>query len=425
MSDKIELKKTTVEKLQSDKNGQVIYWDKKLTGFGLRVSPGGSKTYFLQGRLNGRVKKVTIGRHGVITAETARKEAKRMQSMMELGQDPTPPKPEKSTGRTFGDLLEGYIDLLNQQGKGSARSVETALHKNVKTALPKLWKKPAKDITLDDCMLIIGKLKDKGLLRQADKVRSYIRTAFSEAINARGDVNMPASMRRLNIVYNPARDLRKVKGASKAKDRALSLAEFRAYWKRIKKLPEPKKSIAMIHVLTGGQRQQQLARATMADIDRDSATLTLWDGKGRRSEPRRHVVPLLPDVIEAIERIGGGGEYAVSCNGGQAPISIDYINSITKAICTAMQEAGELEGAPFTAGAIRATIETRLIAKPYRVSSDVLGYLLSHGMGGVQQRHYQHHHFDEEKREALEMLQRMVEGKSEPVAEVIEMRARA
>lgn len=425
MSKKIELKRSTVEKLQPEKNGQAIYWDSKLTGLGLRVSQGGSKTYFFQGRLQGRVKKITIGRHGRITDVLARKEAKRIQSMMELGQDPTRPKLGKITGSTFGDLLSGYIDLLQMQRKSSARSVETAIHKNVEKSWPRLWKKTAKEITLDDCMAIIGKVKDEGSLRQADKVRSYIRTAFSEAINARGDVNMPASMRKLNIVYNPARDLRKVKGASNAKTRALSLAEFRAYWTHAQELPEPKRSLALLHVLTGGQRQQQLARVTLADIDKDAPSITIYDNKGRRSKPRQHVVPLLPETLRAIHQIGGGGKYVFSCDGGKSPIHISYLNDLAKAICQKMQDAGELEGTPFTAGTIRATIETRLLAAPYRVSSDVLGHLLSHGMGGVQQRHYQHHDFFDEKREALEMLQRMVEGKPEPVAEVIQLRARA
>jgi len=53
------------------------------------------------------------------------------------------------------------------------------------------------------------------------------------------------------------------------------------------------------------------------------------------------------------------------------------------------------------------------------VSSDVLGQLLSHGLGGVQARHYQHHNFNDEKLEALQMLYRMVEGQPEPSAQVI------
>ena len=74
-----------------------------------------------------------------------------------------------------------------------------------------------------------------------------------------------------------------------------------------------------------------------------------------------------------------------------------------------MEKADELEKEPFTAGTIRATIESRLIAKPYRISSDVLGQLLSHGLGGIQQRHYQHHDFFDEKMEALKSLQQLLE----------------
>lgn len=425
MGNKLKLGKKTVEKLQPVEGAQAIYWDQDITGYGVRVSPGGSRSFFYQGRLNGKATKITIGRFGRITAETARKEAKRIASMLELGQDPRREKEGKSTVSTFGDLMESYVELLESQKKVSAKHVSNAIHKDIETAFPKLWKKPATAITLDDCMDIISKLKDDGKPRQADKVRSYIRTAFSEAINARGDVNMPASMRKLGITFNPARDMRKVKGSNNAKDRALSLAEFRAYWRHTQELSEPKRSLALLHVLTGGQRQQQLARVTLGDIDRDAPSITILDSKGRRAKPRQHVVPLLPAALDAIDRITGGGEYVFSCDGGKSPIHMAYLNDLAKAICQKMKDAGELEGAPFTAGTIRATIETRLIAKPYRVSSDVLAHLLSHGMGGVQQKHYQHHDFFEEKREALEKLQRMVEDKPEPVAEVIQMRARA
>ena len=418
---KQKLTKTGVDKIALPDSGTAVFWDSELTGFGLRVSAGGTKTYFYQGRINGRAKKVTIGRHGPITAEAARKEAKRMQASMELGKDPKPPKakPEKRAGAALGDLLTAYVDLLEMQGKQSARAVSNQIHKDVEAAFPKLWAKPAAEISLDDCMAIIGALKDADKPRAADKLRSYIRTAYSEAINARGDVNMPASMRALNITTNPARDMRKVKGASNAKDRALSLAEFRAYWRRLNDLPEPARSLGMIHVLTGGQRQKQMARATLHDIDRDGPSLILMDYKGRRQEPRRHVVPLLPDALECIDRITGGGEYVFSCDGGRKPVNIAYMGDLVAKIREQMEQAGEVEKGHFTAGSIRATVETRLAAKPYRVSSDTLAHLLSHGLGGVQARHYQHHDFYDEKLEALQMLHRMVEGEAEPVADVI------
>jgi hypothetical protein len=425
MATKIKLTKTTVERLAPVEGKQLVFWDTDIVGFGVRVSPGGSRAFFYQGRLKGKLKKITIGKLGRITAEQARKDAKRIQSMMELGQDPSPKDATNKTEPTFGDLMTAYVELLEQQGKLSAPNVKNQIARDIEKAFPKLWATPVSKIQLEDCMQIVGKLKDEGKPRQADKIRSYIRTAFSEAINARGDVNMPASMRRLKITYNPARDMRKVKGSSNAKDRALSLAEFRAYWRRVKALPEPHRSLAMLHVLTGGQRQQQLARVTLADIDRDAPSMRILDYKGRRTEPRIHIIPLLPEALNAIDRITGSGEYVFSCDGGKTPIHNAFLNDIVKRIRAEMEKAKELENGPFTAGSIRATVETRLIAKPYRVSSDVLAHLLSHGMGTVQRKHYQHHAFADEKLEALEMLYRMVEGQSEPGAKVIEMRARA
>ncbi|WP_431026217.1 tyrosine-type recombinase/integrase [Halomonas sp. H5] len=423
---KLKLSKTTVEALAPEPDKQIIVWDSDIVGFGVRVSPGGSRTFFYQGRLHGKAKKVTIGKLGKVTAETARKDAKRIASMLELGQDPSPPKhATAATAPTLGDLMAAYVELLESQGKVSARNVKNQIARDIENAHPRLWAKPAAEIDLHDCMVIVGALVDAKKPRQADKIRSYIRTAYSEAINAHGDANMPASMRRLKITFNPARDMRKVKGSSKAKDRALSLAEFRAYWRRVQALPEPHRSLAMLHVLTGGQRQQQLARVTLADIDRDAPSMRILDYKGRRTEPRVHIIPLLPEALDAIDRITDGGEYVFSCDGGRTPIHNAFLNDIAKRICAEMKGADELENGPFTAGSIRATCETRLIAKPYRVSSDVLAHLLSHGMGTVQRKHYQHHEFFDEKLEALEMLHRMVKGQPEPGAQVVELRTRA
>ncbi|MFZ3206389.1 MAG: integrase, partial [Pseudomonas sp.] len=104
---------------------------------------------------------------------------------------------------------------------------------------------------------------------------------------------------------------------------------------------------------------------------------------------------------------------------------ISYLSDIAADVCAAMAEAKELQGAPFTGKVIRATIETRLMKAPYRVSSDVLARLLSHGLGGVQAKHYAHDAMHEEQVEALEKLWRLLHEEAEPSAQVIELRARA
>lgn len=420
MAEKVKLNKTNLDKLKATDGKRRIVWDSAIQGYGVRIMPSGSKTLFFQVRFKGEVIRVTIGRYTgtAPSAEQGRKRAVEINNDIANGIDPRPEKQEAESA-TFGDLMTGYADLLELKGKKSARNVRNQITADIEKKQPKLWKKRAAEIDLDDCVKVVAKIKDDGKLRQADKIRSYIRSAFTEAIKARGNVNAPEKLRNMNIKANPARDMVKVEGSSQARTRALSLAEFRAYWNHVKELPEPGRSIMMLHVLTGGQRIEQLTRVTLHDIDRDTQTVTLLDYKGRRAEPRRHAIPLLPEALACIERITGAGEYVFTCDGGIRPINGKYISERVDKIRDKMKAAKELEGGHFTPGTIRATIETRLAAKPYRVSSDVLGQLLSHGLGGVQARHYQHHTFHEEKLEALQMLYRMVEGQPEPVAQVL------
>ena len=57
-------------------------------------------------------------------------------------------------------------------------------------------------------------------------------------------------------------------------------------------------------------------------------------------------------------------------------------------------------GQSFRLGDIRRTVETMLASLGF--SSDLRGQLLSHGLGGVQNRHYDKHDYMPEK---LKMLQ--------------------
>jgi integrase len=418
--EKKKLTATELNKLKSEDGKRRIVWDSAIQGYGVRIMPSGNKSLFFQARFNGEIIRVNIGRFTGVpaSAEAGRTRAAEINADIANGIDPRPEKKEAEAA-TFGDMMTGYVKLLESKGKKSARNVSNQVTADIEKTQHKIWTKRAADVDLDDCIKIVADVKDRGKLRQADKIRSYIRSAFTESIKARGNVNAPAKLRNMNIRMNPARDMVKVEGSSKARSRALSVAEFQAYWKRVKAQPEPARSLGMLHVLTGGQRIVQLSRATFHDIDRDTKTLTLLDYKGRRSEPRRHSIPLLPDAVQCIKNVTGAGEYVFSCDGGITPAHELYLNDMVKRIQKDMEAANELEGGAFTAGTIRATIETRLAAKPYRVSSDVLAQLLSHGLGGVQARHYQHHGFHEEKLEALEMLQRMVEGQPEPSAQII------
>src|SRR3954453_13194313 len=66
-------------------------WDTDVPGFGLKITPAGRRTFIIQYRLGGRsgsTKRLTLGQYGVITAEEARAEAKKLLGTVARGEDP-------------------------------------------------------------------------------------------------------------------------------------------------------------------------------------------------------------------------------------------------------------------------------------------------------------------------------------------------
>jgi len=310
--------------------------------------------------------------------------------------------------RTLGALLTAYADQLARDGKPSARSIRAELYHHVRDAWPKLWTAPVADVTSDDLLAIVAVPANAGNLRQAEKVRAYLRAAFAAGMKARHNAKALPALRALRITANPAASLTPIEGANKARDRALSLAELRAYWQRIRDVPEH--AALRFHLLTGCQRVQQLARTTVADFDADTQSLRLLDAKGKRTTPRQHHVPLIPAAIEAMRAMHAGeaGPFLFTLTAGVSGADYSGIFKRVRAIADAMQAAGELPGGPFTAGDLRRTVETRLADAG--VSRDVRAHLQSHGLGGVQARHYDRHDYLPQTRAALDTLHRLLTG---------------
>ena len=84
----------------------VIYWDRELRGFGVRVYPNGVKTYLVQGRGPRGSKRITVGRHGTISADEARRLGTGLLARIRAGEEPGA---GAGTGPTVADLAERYL----------------------------------------------------------------------------------------------------------------------------------------------------------------------------------------------------------------------------------------------------------------------------------------------------------------------------
>ncbi len=318
---------------------------------------------------------------------------------------------------TFGALMAAYIEWMTQAGKLSVDDVSNTIANHVERRQEQ-WNKPANELTLDDVLTILEPMTTAGKLTTARKVRAYIRRAYTLGLRARTSAQASA-FRRFQISNNPAADSAPVEGANNARHIALSLADLRAIWKRANQASEPIGPLVRAYLLLGGQRFEQLRRATLDDVADNR--LTLLDSKGKRTQPRRHVLPILPEAWDAIEEMRGAklGPFLFTVTHGQSGADRSGTGKRVNAMARRMVADGEI-AEPFTLGALRSTVETQLAAAG--VQSDTLAQLQSHGLSGVQWRHYNRHDYHAEKLAALEKLRDLMTQAPATVASLDEAR---
>jgi len=105
-----KLTKRAVDALEAPKEGQVFQWDGELRGFGVRAIPSGLKTFILQYRnIEGRSRRIVIGRYGVLTVEKARDQAKIKLGMVAAGADPANESSASREAITVAEVCDWYL----------------------------------------------------------------------------------------------------------------------------------------------------------------------------------------------------------------------------------------------------------------------------------------------------------------------------
>jgi integrase len=404
---------------------QAFLWDTDTPALAVRVTPTGRKTYVFESRLNGVTIRVNIGTVADWPIEKARTKASELKVCIDTGIDPREIERKKQADRvaeqatslqnktyTLEKLLNEYCDYLKSLGRISHSAARSIFKVHVFEPWPKVAALPANQVTGEQIADMMRKTIEAGKDRTANKLRSYIRAAYQVAKASRSKASIPLAFKAFNVKSNPAGDTEPDESANRADKRPFTADELKIYWQVIKPMPGFIGAVLRLHLLTGGQRIEQLSALLTANVTPDS--VTLFDGKGRPGKaPRPHTVPLIPAAAAAMQIVNPKGPYALSMDGGKSRLGERTLSDWAKAAGAGI--------ADFQAKRIRSGVETLLASK--RITSDIRGRLQSHGISGVQARHYDGHDYLPEKREALETLFRVLEGLPLTEGKVVQLRA--
>jgi integrase len=372
-----------VERLKPEGDDRVEYFDTKVTGLGLRLSPSGKRVWFVHYRVRGDAtkKRLTLEPYPQMTLADARERAQEVVLNAARGQDAAHEKQEERKAPTFAHVAEEYIERYAkgpgpEPRKRSWHRDEALLKKEV---LPYWGKMKLHEIQRRDVNALLDRIQDRGAPIQANRILALVRKVFNWAIS------------RDLIQYSPCIQVKPVAPENK-RERVLSDFEIRAIWAAFEKQGFLIENMFKLRLLTA-QRGGEVETMRWADVDLESGWWTI--PAERAKNKRSHRVPLSAPaqaILSAIQERTGSQEWVFPSPTRKG----QHIKNIQKAALR-VQDAS---GVDFVMHDLRRTAATYL--GRMKVGRFVIERILNHSDSDITAI-YDRHSYDDEKRAALDV----------------------
>lgn len=297
-----KITKRSVEAVAVPKEGARAYlWDDALKGFGVMVTPAGSRSYLVQYRIGGRgapTRRYTIGKHGSPwTAETARDRAVDILQMVRKKIDPVEADrahlQQAMASRADAERLAftPYADdfitrHVEARGLRSAEDIKSVFRRDLKPYFGTKSIRAIRRADIQGCLDLVCARSGSA----ANKAHKWLRKMFGYAVN-RGDLTS-SPMEGMSPPHQEGRRQRVLRGQ-----------ELALVWRAASDLGEPWSSFVHLLVLLG-QRLREVAGMRWEELDLVSST---WVIPGARTKNKRdHLVPLAPMVSDILKALNAG-----------------------------------------------------------------------------------------------------------------------
>lgn len=313
-------------------------WDSDVSGFGIRVWPSGKKTYVVQYRQpglgrRGVARRITLGDHGALAPEEARKLAKRELGKVAQGENPAEDRAKRKAGETVSELGVNYLKDVKVRRKAStAREYERMWQKHV---LPRLGKKQVASVSSQEIAALHRSLHETPYT--ANRVlallgafftfaaREGLRPAYenpARAIEAyeetpRERFLTPAEFKRLGEALTRAETVGLSTAPEYAKiPKSEKTKRHRAKSTWGKPVPANPYAVAAIRLLAlTGCRENEIIKLTWEQVDLERGYLRLADTKTGASV--RPIGKTVVSILEAIPKVDGNPHVLPGFKEGQ------------------------------------------------------------------------------------------------------------
>lgn len=288
MANSIKLTKTAVEKIPlAEKGKQVEYYDSELPAFGVRVSAT-SKSYFVRKWINGKLSRVTLGRHGVIGADVARKMAADATTDLRKGLDINLEKKKaKTRSITFAKAFEKFLETRT----GLKPKTISMYSDHVNRLLVSWKKKPMAEISSD-------MVARRHSTISADNGKA---TANSAMRTFRAVYNFTRSITENAIPENPAHRLSQTKQWNRIERRRTFIKPhlLNPWYNAVNKLVNPVVSCHLLLLIYTGLRKNEALKLKWTDVDMQDKSFTITNTKN--GQP--HTLPMSKFIYNLFEKL--------------------------------------------------------------------------------------------------------------------------
>lgn len=244
--------------------------DGALAGFALRVTPNGAKSFVVEGRVDGRFLRFTVGSASHFTVAEARAAAKRLLADMTSGKDPQLAKRAKrEQSATLREMLEAYI---------SAEDIRVTTAEKYRAQMRRClgdWlDKPIASITPQQTLLRYEELCRRSISEANGSMRA-LRAVCRRAVKVLPDREDGTPM--MKVV--PTTSLEGKWRVLERKTSLLEPKELPVWWKAVDGVQSNDSRRALQGLLLTGVRVNELLRLEWTDVSEADHKLTIRESK--------------------------------------------------------------------------------------------------------------------------------------------------